>query len=45
MIKDPNELRYQSTMWICNVCFIEKMYEDQLFKNSLIEVTDVNNKN
>ena len=44
MIKDPNELRYQSTLWICKTCFNEKMYEDQLFKDSLIEVTDLNNK-
>jgi hypothetical protein len=44
MIKDPNELRYQSTLWICNICFNEKMYGDQLFKDSLIEVTDLNNE-
>ena len=44
LIKDPNELRYQSTLWICNICFNEKMYGDQLFKDSLIEVTDLNNK-
>jgi hypothetical protein len=40
LLKDPNELRYQSTLWICNKCFNEKMYEDQLFKNSLIKVID-----
>ena len=44
LLKDPNELRYQSTLWICNKCFNEKMYEDQLFKNSLIKVIDLNNK-
>ena len=44
MIKDPNELRQQSTLWICNICFIEKIHEDQFFKDSLIEVTDLYNK-
>jgi len=44
MMKDPKEVRYQSTLWICNKCFNEKMYEDQLFKDSLIQVTDLNNK-
>ena len=38
MMKDPKEVRYQSTLWICNKCFNEKMYEDQLFKDSLIQV-------
>ena len=44
MMKDPKEVRYQSTLWICNKCFNEKMYEDQLFKDSLIQVIDLNNK-
>ncbi len=45
ILKDPNELRHQSTLWICNGCFIEKISEDHLFKDSLIQVTDLNNKN
>ena len=36
ILKDLNELRHQSTLWICNGCFIEKMHEDQFFKDSLI---------
>ena len=44
IIKDYNELGHQSTLWLCKECFNEKMYEDQLFKDSLIQVTDLNNK-
>ena len=36
IVKDGIEK--QSTLWICNICFNEKMYGDQLFKDSLIEV-------
>ena len=44
IIKDINELGHQSTLWICKKCFNEKMYEDQLFKDSLIQVTELNVK-
>jgi hypothetical protein len=44
IIKDYNELGHQSTLWICQECFNEKMYEDQLFKDSLIQVTELNVK-
>jgi hypothetical protein len=44
ILKDPNELRQQSTLWICNGCFSEKMHEDQLFKDRLIHVTELNVK-
>ena len=44
MIKEPNELRHQSTLWICNQCFTEKMYGDQLFQDRLIHVAELNNK-
>jgi hypothetical protein len=44
IFKDINELRHQSTFWICKECFNEKMYEDQLFKDSIIQVLELNNK-
>ena len=44
ILKDPNELRQQSTLWICNGCFSEKMHGDQLFKDRLIHVTELNVK-
>jgi hypothetical protein len=44
IIKDYNELGHQSTLWICRECFNEKMYEDQLFKDNLIQVVELNNK-
>ena len=44
LLKDPNELRQQSTLWICNGCFSEKMHGDQLFKDRLIHITELNVK-
>ena len=44
ILKDINDLRHQSTLWICKECFNEKMYEDQLFKDNLIQVLELNNK-
>ena len=43
LLKDPNELRNQSTLWICKGCFIDKMHGDQLFKDRLLHVTELNN--
>ena len=44
IIKDTNNVKQQSKWGICNDCFNEKMYGDQLFKDSLIRVTELNNK-
>jgi hypothetical protein len=44
LLKDPNELRQQFTLWICNECFLEKMHGDQLFKDRLIHVTELSVK-
>ena len=43
IIKDTNDVKQQSKWRICNECFNEKMYGDQLFKDSLIQVTELNN--
>lgn len=43
IIKDTNEVKQQSNWRICNECFNEKMYGDQLFKDNLIQVTELNN--
>jgi hypothetical protein len=32
----------QSKFWICDDCFNEKMYNDQLFKDHLIQVMKLN---
>ena len=44
-IKDINDIKQQSRLWICDECFYEKMYSDQLFKEYLIQVTELNNNN
>ena len=42
-IKDITDIKQQSRLWICDECFYEKMYSDQLFKEYLIQVTELNN--
>ena len=32
----------QSKFWICDECFKEKMFSDQLFKDNLIQVVELN---
>jgi phage pi2 protein 07 len=32
----------QSKLWICDDCFNEKMYSNQVFKKDLIQVTELN---
>jgi hypothetical protein len=32
----------QSKLWICNECFNEKMFSDQMFKGDLIQVIELN---
>jgi hypothetical protein len=45
-IKDVADIKQQqSRLWICDECFYEKMYSDQLFKEYLIQVTELNNNN
>jgi len=44
-IKDITDIKQQSRLWICDECFYEKMYSDQLFKEYLIQVTELNNNN
>jgi hypothetical protein len=43
-IKDINDIKQQSRLWICDECFYAKMYSDQLFKEYLIQVTELNKK-
>ena len=44
-IKDITDIKQQSRLWLCNECFYEKMHSDQLFKEYLIQVTELNNNN
>ena len=39
------DVKQQSRLWLCNECFYEKMHSDQLFKEYLIQVTELNNNN
>jgi hypothetical protein len=32
----------QSKFWICDDCFNEKLFSDQLFKDDLIQVVELN---
>ena len=36
-------LSKQWRFWICDECFSEKMFSDQLFKDDLIQVLELNN--
>jgi hypothetical protein len=38
------DLKHRSRLWLCNECFSEKMYSDQLFKEYLIQLTELNKK-
>ena len=38
----PLMKKQQSKLWICDECFDEKMYSNQLFKDHLIQVTELN---
>ena len=40
IVKDV--LAKQSKFWICDECFNEKMFSDQLFKDNLIQVVELN---
>ena len=43
IVKDiTNVKKQQSKFWICDECFDEKMYSNQLFKGHLIQVTELN---
>ena len=43
-IKDITDIKQQqSRLWICDECFYEKMYNDRLFKEYIIQVTELNN--
>jgi len=41
ILKDINEFVHQSTLWICKECFNEKMYNNKLFKDDLIQVVEL----
>ena len=38
------DIKQRSRLWLCNECFYEKMSSDQLFKEYLIQVTELNKK-
>ena len=40
IVKDGIEK--QSKFWICDDCFNEKMYNNKLFKDKVIQVTELN---
>jgi hypothetical protein len=42
IVKRTIDEKQQSKLWICDVCFNEKMYNDQLFKDHVIQVTKLN---
>ena len=44
IVKRIIDEKQQSKLWICDDCFHEKMYNDQLFKDHIIQVTELNNK-
>jgi hypothetical protein len=43
IIKDTNDVKQQSKLWICNECFNEKLFNDRLFKDDPIQVLELNN--
>ena len=45
IVKHAIDEKQQSKLMICDECFNEKMYSDQLFKEYLIQVTELNNNN
>jgi hypothetical protein len=42
IVKSTIDGKQQSKLWICDECFNEKMYNDQLFKDHIIQVTELN---
>jgi len=44
IVKRNIDEKQQSKLWICDECFNEKMYNDQLFKDHIIQVTELNKK-
>ena len=42
IVKRIIDEKQQSKLWICDECFHEKMYNDQLFKDHVIQVTELN---
>ena len=42
MVKHAIDEKQQSKLMICDECFNEKMYSDQLFKDKVIQVTELN---
>ena len=45
IVKHAIDEKQQSKLRMCDECFNEKMYIDQLFKEYLIQVTELNNNN
>ena len=44
IVKRIIDEKQQSKLWIFDEYFHEKMYNDQLFKDHIIQVTELNNK-
>ncbi|HEX7256978.1 MAG TPA: hypothetical protein VF242_02865 [Nitrososphaeraceae archaeon] len=42
IVKHAIDEKQQSKLMICDECFNEKMYSDQLFKDKVIQVTELN---
>ena len=42
IVKHAIDEKQQSKLMICDECFNEKMYSDQLFKDTVIQVTELN---
>ena len=42
IVKHAIDEKQQSKLMICDECFNEKMYNDQLFKYRVIQVTELN---
>ena len=38
------DVNQRSRLWLCDKCFYEKMSNDKLFKEYLIQVTELNKK-
>ena len=42
IVKHAIDEKQQSKLMICDECFNERMYSDQLFKDKVIQVTELN---
>jgi hypothetical protein len=42
IVKHAMDEKQQSKLMICDECFNERMYSDQLFKDKVIQVTELN---